>query len=233
LVSLICLLYSTLSTDEAESFSASLMTRGDPENIPLLPLDGSASLDLPPQSTKDVVTSTFAKAFAAVRSASQSISPQSMAEDSISGRASGTLFTGRCTRSFTPTELSLFDLVLLAQVVHEYAPVYGLFSNQCYLFASVIFDAVVQEFSLPRCGREREPSLISTSPLPIPSLEVGAPNNANIVLMPGPGENGASAEDGRWAGLQIVDPVIRQVIVGLVLSKFVLLRKDYVAGIAA
>lgn len=121
--------------------------------------------------------------------------------------------------------LSLFDLILLAQVVHEHAPIYGLFDNQCYMFSSVttIFDAIVQLRSVPSLpdhlgnSGDPAPSFIPntpTRPVPAPTREVGAPGNANLVIVPSPDLAG------RWSGLLILDPIVKAQVVAIVISKF-------------
>jgi hypothetical protein len=44
-------------------------------------------------------------------------------------------------RIFTPRNLTLFHIALLAHIVHGESPMYTLFRNQCYWFASTIYDA--------------------------------------------------------------------------------------------
>ena len=141
-----------------------IMTQGEPdtetdsesETIPLLPLTDvipklppTKTSSTSPLSTIDIVTTTIARTFTVVWMSSKSVSPQILAEDSICGHAPGTLKPENCICQFEPIQLYLFDLVLLVLVVHKYAPIYGLFQNQCYMFASVTFDAIIQRYSLP------------------------------------------------------------------------------------
>jgi hypothetical protein len=42
-------------------------------------------------------------------------------------------------RQMTPCRLSFFDFIVLANTVHEHAPMYSLFRRQCYWFANSIF----------------------------------------------------------------------------------------------
>jgi hypothetical protein len=145
---------------------------------------------------------TLAQAMATACTASHSISPQSLAQDSIRGCPQGSL-SHDCIISFEPVGLYIFDVILIAKIVHDYAPMYGLFDNQCYMFARVIFDAIVQLFSY-RNGHD--------APVPAPSREVDLPQNANVVVVPSPDQAG------RWAGLLIVDPTIRETIVRIVVD---------------
>ena len=214
-----------------------IMTQGEPdtetdsesETIPLLPLTDVIPR-LPPTETSstsplsmiDVVTTTIARTFAAARMSSRSISPQILAEDSISGRAPGTLKPENCICRFEPVQLYLFDLALLVLVVHEYAPIYGLFQNQCYMFASVTFDAIVQRYSLPPNAYEPHPQPPSTSSTAVPAPIEGPnplPRNSNVITLP--------VSAGRWSGLLIVDPIVKQEIVTIVLSAFMESKINY------
>lgn len=233
----------SLTTQEVESLTATMLT--ETEMIPLLPLafdSVPAAANTPPSDTPpttssftDILTTNLAKVFAMGRTASQTISPQSNADDFISGRAEGTLNPRTCIRLFKPVELSLFDVVLLGRVVHEYAPTYGLFDNQCYMFSCVIFDAIVKKYSLPSgaCDLDNPLPFTSSTPVPSPTPEVGAPNNANIIFVPRPADDASGkfapipAEDGRWSGLLIIDPIVKQAIVNVVTSQFTLLRTTY------
>ena len=223
-----------LTTQAAEALFAA--TRTETENIPLLPLTHSQAPLQPSYPTTpptnpaqlsliDMVTSTLAGAVASARRGSQSISPQKLADDSISGCQPNPLIPEHCIRRFKPVALSLFDIVLLAQVVHDYAPIYGLFDNQCYMFASVIFDSIVKEYSLPASNWSPNPPPIPRTPVPAPSPEVGGPSNANIVVLPSPDQAG------RWAGLLVIDPIVKATIVSLVISQFHTERDSYIAAV--
>lgn len=197
----------------------------DSEAIPLLPLSNTPSEALTntpspipltetfQMSLMDQVTSTLARTVAVARAGSRSISPQSLAVDSISGFPGGTLRTEKCIRKFTPVNLSLFDVALLAKVVHDYAPIYGIFDNQCYMFACVMFDAIVK-LSSP------------DSSTPVFSTSNGEVKNENIVFVPNPGN---PDQAGRWSGILIVDPRVKSAIVSVVVSRFHLERESYMA----
>jgi hypothetical protein len=101
-------------------------------------------------------------------------------------------------------------------VVHDYAPIYGLFDNQCYMFARVVFDVVVQLFSLPSSTLEPD-----SRPVPAPSQEVDTPKNANVVVVPSPDQTG------RWAGLLVLDPIVKSTIVSIVIERFKVERPLY------
>jgi hypothetical protein len=240
-----------LTSQEADSLSASMMTVTETELIPLLPMTFDSfpvpepfpPSENPPTSSSvtDVLTSTLARGFALTRTASQTLSPQSLADDCISGRSSGTLRSGSCIRLFNPVKLSLFDVVLLGHVVHDYAPIYGLFDNMCYMFANVIFDAIVENFTLPQGSDDIDnlPPSTSSGPLPHPTIEVGAPHNANLMIVPRPTHDTSGiftpfpADNGRWSGLLIIDPIVKQEIVKVVSTKFKSLRTTYIERLSA
>jgi hypothetical protein len=165
---------------------------------------------------KDRITVTLAQAMATARNASQSISPQSLAQDSIRGFPQGSLSRDNCIITFKPVGLFAFDVLLIAKIVHDYAPMYGLFDNQCYMFARVIFDVIVQLFSFRDSPLDSIPT-----PIPAPSEEVDLPPNANVIVVPSPDQAG------RWAGLLIVDPIVRSTIVSLVVARYKIERPLY------
>ena len=117
-----------------------------------------------------------------LHSGSQSVKPQSLAEDTILGCPLDALMGDEMIQRFKPIKLSLFDVALLAKVVHNYAPIYGLFDNQCYMFSSVMFNAIVQLYSLPNStfNSNHQASSASSGSIPAPLLEVGTPSNGNL-----------------------------------------------------
>ena len=50
---------------------------------------------------------------------------------------------------FAPVKASLFELALLANVVHEEYPLYSLFDKQCYWFGNTIIRAMIALFGFP------------------------------------------------------------------------------------
>ena len=50
---------------------------------------------------------------------------------------------GIVVRQIAPVDLCLFELGILADVVHNFAPNYSLFENQCYWFVSTICEVIV------------------------------------------------------------------------------------------
>ena len=147
----------SISSQVVETLCTAMeMADMEPEVVTLLPLESTNDSDCnkssyspqTPLSLLDTFTLNLARGMGSACTISQSISPQSMADDSISGCPTGSLDPGGCIRRFSPNNLSLFEVVLLAQVVNNYAPIYGQFDNMCYMFASVIFDAVVQVYTI-------------------------------------------------------------------------------------
>lgn len=220
----------SITAEAASSLVAALQTGAGAEadNIPLLSEGPPTSTTLTTLTTsqtnisqlplKDRITSNLAKAVVTARNASQLVSPQSLAHDSITGHPQGSLNPRHCILTFKPVGLTVFDVVLIAKLVHDYAPIYGLFDNQCYMFARVIFDVIVQLFSHPPSALEPDRNHASTSipkgPVPAPSQEVGVPKNANVVIVPAPDQAG------RWAGLLIVDPIVKSTIVDIVIERY-------------
>ena len=209
---------------DAVEFICGTKSDSETDMVPLLPLtnDGiiptAARPPAPPQlNTTDVITSTLAKAFASARSSSQSLSPQYMAEDTISGCKPGTINPANCIRVFEPLGLSLFDVALLTLVVHDHAPIYGLFDNQCYMFANVIFEAIIQLHSIPSTP---------STPIPAPQGEDVAPVDGNTIIFPTPGK------EGRWSSLLIIDPIVKKTIVTIVISGFKSIREAYLENLA-
>lgn len=49
-------------------------------------------------------------------------------------------------RVLTPKNLTLFELVILAQTVHEHAPHYTLLGKNCFWYCNMIFDACIELF---------------------------------------------------------------------------------------
>jgi hypothetical protein len=109
------------------------------------------------------------------------------------------------------------------------------------MFANVIFDAIVENFTLPQRSDDIDnpPPSTSSGPLPHPTIEVGAPNNANLMIVPRPTHDTSGiftpfpADNGRWSGLLIIDPIVKQEIVKVVSTKFQSLRTTYIERLSA
>src|SRR6202789_3690961 len=196
------------------------------ETIPLLPIHSSIlSSSQPQMSMIDPLPSSLVRAVALACNGSQSTSPKRLANDTISGCPPNTLLPHNSIRQFNPVGLTLFDVVVLAQVVHEYAPIYGLFDNQCSIFASFMFDSIVQLFSF---------SIDTPGPVPAPTPEVCQPGNANLLFIPNPIPNPNPDQAdlaGRWLGFLIVDPIVKATIVSIVMEQFKTKRDLYFSGL--
>ena len=143
--------------------------------------------DTPKTTLFDSFTMTLVGAFALARLGSNSFSPQRLAFDSILGVPTDSLKAEQCIRYFCPRNLSLFDVVLLAQVVHHHAQIYGLYQNHCYVFASVIFDTTVQICTPAAATFGTD---YSSTAVPAPTPENGALGNANMLFLPTPDQAG-------------------------------------------
>lgn len=53
---------------------------------------------------------------------------------------------GRIMRQLKPIDLTFFQLIILAQTVHDHDPLYTLFKRQCYWYANTIYDAIQQSY---------------------------------------------------------------------------------------
>lgn len=55
---------------------------------------------------------------------------------------------GQNARQIKPNNLKLFELLVLAQVVHDFSPLYSLLERNCYWYCNIVVDAVVEIFGL-------------------------------------------------------------------------------------
>lgn len=78
-----------------------------------------------------------------------SLSSGSLAEDRISGsgRFSGGRGIGQIVRQVLPVDLSLFELGILVDVIHNDAPEYNLLKTQCYWLTLMIFEVLLRTYS--------------------------------------------------------------------------------------
>lgn len=54
--------------------------------------------------------------------------------------------TSRIMRQLKPENLSFFELIILANTVHDYAPLYSLFRRQCFWFSNTIYDVIEKSY---------------------------------------------------------------------------------------
>jgi hypothetical protein len=71
----------------------------------------------------------------------------------------------RNIRQIRPLSMTLFDLVVLADVVHEHDPLYSLLSSQCFWYASTIVSVIKRVYS---CSEDTSTDLDKTL---IPSMD--------------------------------------------------------------
>jgi hypothetical protein len=95
---------------------------------------------------------------------------------------------GQNAQWIKPKELSLFELVILAETVHRFAPKYSRLEKNCFWFGNIIFDAIIEIFHLddsesPGDG-ERERKF----------MQLDSDQN-----LPGP------RISGRWKGIKVSD----------------------------
>jgi hypothetical protein len=63
---------------------------------------------------------------------------------------------GQNIRHFKPKEtLSLFELAILADVVHKTYPKYTLLKEQCYFYAGIVYSALEREYGISSCSSAR------------------------------------------------------------------------------
>jgi len=128
------------------------MPNDSTEDIPLLPR--SISSELPPPSpvaprsfTQMIDSATLASAHS-INSSSSILTRRFRATDQflIGHGSKESHGRGRIIRQLEPQGLSLFDLIILAKVVHDEDPIYSLLHRQCYWFSNVIFQVIKRNF---------------------------------------------------------------------------------------
>jgi hypothetical protein len=79
----------------------------------------------------------------------ESVSDTNYADDRFIGFRNSDLYlkASRNLRQISPEGFSLFDLAVLADVVHEQAPLYTLLHEQCFWFSMLICDIIESEYS--------------------------------------------------------------------------------------
>src|SRR5271170_7416030 len=82
----------------------------------------------------------------------------------------------RNIRQIHPTSLSIFELAVLADTVHNHDPLYSIFKSQCYWFARTICDVVAKEY---RCD------VVSGTQAPLTVDDVLVPRNDYLPDMSG------------------------------------------------
>jgi hypothetical protein len=116
------------------------------EDYPLLPLNPPSSL---PQPTDATPRHSFAQRVTLKSAGSLNYSSSSLdgvAADRILGSAMMDTRIGQIILQIKPIELSLFELGILVDVVHNEAPDYSVLQNQCYWFMSTIIEVIISKY---------------------------------------------------------------------------------------
>ena len=142
-----------------------LTTEPPPESsdsIPLLPLEPIEAAELEPDITPapsgpsrlQLIDMASVTSLALVNASTHLISARHVAQDKFTGGKHLELYANQFqnVRQIVPESLSLFELVVLADVVHDHDPLYSLLRGQCYWFVKTICDVVVEEYACTCVG---------------------------------------------------------------------------------
>ena len=140
------------TADAASEFELPLLTSPtspSSSNTPLLPLPPPLRpLSRCPSyhSIPEMLTLASARAV----NSSAWLSSFGLAEDRISGsgRFAGGREIGKVVCQIAPVGLSLFELGILADVIHHDVPSYKLLQNQCYWFMLMVFEIVLRVYEI-------------------------------------------------------------------------------------
>ena len=151
-------LSSVPSTSDSEDESSSDADSSDPIS-PSNPLLGSTSSPSPSHSSllRNMIDSGTLVSANAIHVSTKSMGKLKLAyaQDQFTGGndvdASGSVL-GQVVWQIQPQSLSLFKVVVLADVVHNYAPLYSLFKRQCYWFAFIICAVILKTCTCSSIG---------------------------------------------------------------------------------
>jgi len=164
--------------------------------------DGSPSpSDHPTPASSNILSQAIHTAMSSARTSARSFAVE--ADDMVSGVKLQDL--GKSIRQYDPIGLTVFDLVLLALVVHQLSPIYSLFESQCYWFANIIFDVIVAIY----------PSKSQCRP------DTG--DGPRILFPP----DYLPQEFGQFMGVTINDPRVVDAVVSVAKSHFEEAKKSY------
>jgi hypothetical protein len=187
----------------ASSPSGLMQADQEVEAITLLPTTQSSdSLDSftpsPTPSFKDAASLASAQVMC---KSWDSLSGRKVAGDQfVMGQHPSQLYGGgQIMRQLRPDNLTFFQLITLAETVHNYDPLYTLFKRQCYWYANTIYRVIEQTHTFSE-RMSHEPEDPESSDLRIPP---------DIYLPP---------SAGRWRGLLVM--AVSQVLVMEVRKKF-------------
>lgn len=111
---------------------------------------------------------------------------------------------GKNIRQIQPTHLTLFDLALVAHIVHEHSPLYSAFKNQCYWFVCLVCEVIL---SIDPCRAEDQLSKETTL-----EPEDYLPDLA-----------------GQWHGLLVCD--VEKAIVAVLVHELWIRKEEYMAQV--
>jgi hypothetical protein len=86
-----------------------------------------------------------------------------LAEDRVRGESYARSLNshGQVVQYFKPNNLSFFELVCMAQAVHDLHPTYSIQADQCYLYAGLIYEATKQHFGqVPTENADKSKSML-------------------------------------------------------------------------
>src|SRR6266545_1668084 len=144
------------SEDESSSNSTSHSPPDSPRILPSDPLLGSSSTSSRsssnqsnPSTFRNLVDTGTLVSIKAIQASADSIGKFKLAcaKDQFTGGkdAEGSADTlGQVIWQIRPQFLTLFQLAILADIVHNYALLYSLFKRQCYWFASIICAVILK-----------------------------------------------------------------------------------------
>ena len=119
---------------------------------------------------------------------------------------------------FSPLDVSLFDLAILAEVVHEEYPLYSIFKNQCYWFSHLILKAIIVISGL---NKDANPGPDPTAML-ISSLPATTPDSGDRMLTQN--DFKFPSRQGTWRGMKIseITPIVLASVIGKYLERRVI-----------
>jgi hypothetical protein len=140
------------------SASIGLLSESQPSRAPLCPYQAvasdeieltpptrhpSPSHELPPIDSASLATAR------ALYTSTQSTSSVYLADDRFVGSKNLGAYADSTLniKQIRPQSLSLFELAVLADTIHNYDPHYSTFKHQCFWFATAVCDVVVREWN--------------------------------------------------------------------------------------
>jgi hypothetical protein len=132
----------TLDSNEYDASISSGPSSGAPPHLHALPTVQTYPPSMRHSQSQSCLSEKMSRTFQLVDSSSRSLGSDRVAEDLIKGQG-GALGGGLSVSQLKPKKtLSLFELGILANVIHEEDPNYFLLSRQCYWFIATMFFVV-------------------------------------------------------------------------------------------